>query len=1106
MAESYSVVARLQASGAEQFKRAMNDASKSVNGVNSSVKSASGGLKNFMGGVTQIATAIGVTSLIAKGFNLIKSSVSGAVSRVDTLKQYPRILEQMGFGAEAAAASTARLSEGIQGLPTRLNDVVSVAQRFATTFRNVELATETTLALNNALIASGASSQQAASATDQYIKMMSSGKVEMNAWNNLSQNMNYALIEVSKSLGYSETSTWELYEALKSGEVTLEVFNDAMIEASTATGGFADVALTASGGIETSWTNINTAVTSGVANIIQAFDDWLDAEGFGGIAGVLDNIKEAVKNAFAAVVEWIPQALEWFTSLFNAIKNSTAFQIFTDVLGKAVTLIKNIVKALPDLIDKYGPLIVGVLAAVAAYKAFNAAVSIGETLALKGMYAIDGLKGAFSGLTKSATSAASGTGAFSKLLAGLGVTGIGGIAIAGVALLTVGIVAYSMSLDSAYKRLKEFNKAVKENNASIAESKKEVRDAGAAAAKLADEYSTLSDIENKTAADRERMKQITEELTAIYPNLLNFVNQETGLLDTNLDTVNELIKAEESRAALPVLSAEREDLLNREIFLKGELAEAERELADAETEAQRTNSYNSKMRRDAAQETYDDVNELIDENNVALERNNAQYEYNAEIIEGANDIIAESSKEKSESIIKDLEAEEEALKNQRTAVHDHYQEFQRLTEENYKDLNSLSAEGYKQEELTMDDWFKGMTSRREAEYKNQELLAALSGRDIPAAMMEELTAAGPQYNNFLESIVNSSDTKLKETVDVWEGNWRDARTGAMNEIKPLEPEAIAFLKKYRLATGEELELMVAEYAEQHGLSTAAAKTELDEMLDIHKDNIDGITRYTKKVGGPKLRHSSMEMATDAAEGYNSKKGDALKAGTDNADAFAEGVEDNKASADKAGDTLAKSAVDSAKSTKIISSWRTAGVNSAESYRLGVDFKKKDTADAGRSIATNAKDGAGAISMYGTGNNAGSSFVGGIKSQWNSAYNAGYSLGSAAAQGQRNALGIASPSKVAIADAKNLGQTFIDTLLSLRGKLKNASEDFAQAAIPNLYFPDYNVMSTQNVSYDINHSNQPAFINLNLGGRNFEAFVEDITDIQDSAVRLELSYS
>ncbi len=50
------------------------------------------------------------------------------------------------------------------------------------------------------------------------------------------------------------------------------------------------------------------------------------------------------------------------------------------------------------------------------------------------------------------------------------------------------------------------------------------------------------------------------------------------------------------------------------------------------------------------------------------------------------------------------------------------------------------------------------------------------------------------------------------------------------------------------------------------------------------------------------------------------------------------------------------------------------------------------------------------------------------------------------------------------------------------------------------------MSTQNVSYDINHNNQPAFINLNLGGRNFEAFVEDITDIQDSAVRLELSYS
>ena len=39
----------------------------------------------------------------------------------------------------------------------------------------------------------------------------------------------------------------------------------------------------------------------------------------------------------------------------------------------------------------------------------------------------------------------------------------------------------------------------------------------------------------------------------------------------------------------------------------------------------------------------------------------------------------------------------------------------------------------------------------------------------------------------------------------------------------------------------------------------------------------------------------------------------------------------------------------------------------------------------------------------------------------------------------------------------------------------------------------------------NMSTQPAYINVNIGGRNFRAFVEDITNAQDGKAELELNY-
>lgn len=311
----------------------------------SALDASEGKLNQLGGSVKNLAGALGLLKVGAAAFSMISDSIGDAVSRVDTMNQYPKMLEQMGFGATEAESSISRLSDGIQGLPTRLDEVVSTAQRFTTTFRDVDKATETTLALNNALLASGAGAQEAASATDQYAKMMSSGKVEMDTWNNLSENMNYALSEVSEQLGYSSENTWELYDALKSGDVTLDEFNNAMIEASTASGGFAEMALTASEGIATSWANIRTAVVTGVANIIQALDDLiLDLTGKN-IAKHFDTIKVAVANTFKVIVSAIRNAKPYIETAIAFFKR------FTPVLEALQDIWSTTFKALKGDVD-----------------------------------------------------------------------------------------------------------------------------------------------------------------------------------------------------------------------------------------------------------------------------------------------------------------------------------------------------------------------------------------------------------------------------------------------------------------------------------------------------------------------------------------------------------------------------------------------------------------------------------------------------------------------------------------------------------------------------------------------------------------------------------
>lgn len=290
--ETYSVKAILSAVD-QNFTSTMKMANSSLSGI----KSASEGATSS---IMKIASGIGFFKALSAGVNMLTSSVNGAVDRYDTLTKYPKVLTNLGYSTQQANKSTVKLKDGIQGLPTALDDVVKTSQRLTVLTGNLDKSTDTTLALNNAFLASSASVSDSSRGMEQYIQMLSKGTVDMQSWRTLQETMGYALSETAKQLGIASGSSNELYSSLQSGQITFDQFNDALIECSTRTGGFAEMALEASGGIKTSFANIQTAIKSGMEGTISAIDTMLSNSGLPKIQEMLDDVKKGINKVFGS--------------------------------------------------------------------------------------------------------------------------------------------------------------------------------------------------------------------------------------------------------------------------------------------------------------------------------------------------------------------------------------------------------------------------------------------------------------------------------------------------------------------------------------------------------------------------------------------------------------------------------------------------------------------------------------------------------------------------------------------------------------------------------------------------------------------------------------
>lgn len=279
-----------------------------------------------------------IGNLFANAFSsaagVISSSMDKAISRVDTLNRFPKVMASIGYSADDAKAAINRMSDHIQGLPTTLDSIVSSTQRVVSSVGDVGKATDIMLAFNDALVAGGQSSQVQEAAMEQFVQGISKGKFELEEWRSITTAMPGPIDQVAKSILGADGNANKLYDAMKDGKVSVEDFTNAFVnldkDGLNGLASFAEQAQTGAGGIQTSMENAANAVAVQVGKII-------------------DKLNENGE----------------ITSAFNTMK-----QVITDAGGQ----ISNAIGWIKDNFDSLAPAAVAIVSLVGAYKAWGLAV------------------------------------------------------------------------------------------------------------------------------------------------------------------------------------------------------------------------------------------------------------------------------------------------------------------------------------------------------------------------------------------------------------------------------------------------------------------------------------------------------------------------------------------------------------------------------------------------------------------------------------------------------------------------------------------------------------------------------------------------------------
>lgn len=516
---------------------------KGLSSLTNSVKSGGTKIKN-------IVSALGITKLISTAFNTINNSIDGAVSRLDTMNNFPKVMSNLGIGVEESKEAINDLSERLKGIPTTLDAAALSVERFTSKNGDVKKSVEIFTAVNNALLAGGASGEIQASALEQLSQAYAKGKPDMVEWRSIQTAMPAQLKQVAQAMGMT---TDELGEGLRKGGVEMDDFIETMIRLNKEGTGqfqsFEKQAKNATGGIKTSITNAKTAIVRGVGNIVTAIDTVLKKAELKGLSNVISKIGSTSENVLKKVAEGVSKIN--LNKILNTVKQLS--NVYVPKIKSIFSIIVNVLKNMWTWATKNKGVIVSVVGVVFSL--------IASMKAYKGvMSAIQGIN-----IAKNIISALSPTTALISLTLGLGIA---------AATVATAMAKQKTSLDgvkdAAELQQKSWKSLKEAREQSLSKSESEI----VTIQRLADELRKMTDENGKVKEGYEnRAKYILGELN----NALGTEYQMNGNIISQYgelkDNIDQLISKKKAEATLDAYKEEYQTSLKNQ-------AEATKTLTD----------------------------------------------------------------------------------------------------------------------------------------------------------------------------------------------------------------------------------------------------------------------------------------------------------------------------------------------------------------------------------------------------------------------------------------------------------------------------------------------------------------------------------------------
>jgi tape measure domain-containing protein len=808
-----------------------DEAEKSGSKMSASFEQPTPKANILTGSVGKLSAAMLITKGATAALSMAKGSLDGAFGRIDTLNNFENTMTRLTSSSEEAAAGMEGVRDVVVGTNYMLDSAAQTVQRLVMQNGSLEQSTKSYQIWGDAVAMYGdGAAETMDNVMDAMIQMRATGTVNMAQMDRMVRRGVDPWKIYEDATGESMQS---IRDALRDGSIEANDFFDTVEQAMrdggnelTSVSGMAQQAGDTWAG---SFANMATATSRGTANIIASMDDAFAETRFGSMK---ENVQgfgktfEGALNGIAGVIPPVVSAVDTMAGGVIAVKDASADAApYIIGLGTAfggLLIIQKVAVGTTTYIQMLKYLTGATSAATMATKVDTVATKLATGANTANAASLKGAIAAQKTYTLATNAATVATKAFGVVKAlvlnpalGLTVLALGA---AGVAAAKMGIDFFAArkkakelagDLDDLGSGLESLEKN-SESNATAFETQGKVIESNMERNKdLAAELQRLSEIENKSAADKKLMADYVDELNNSVSGLNMSYDEETGLLSATTEEINKRIEASKGME-------EVSRLVDRQNQLAQEAAEYETALKEA-TDARAKIAYDAAVEGVDGKKVYGEaLEDLAGKEDAAHEQLEAIKAEQAKLYEeemAMREEVAATNNEANAMMIDSYNHLSEAQKEALNSMNDMYK---KLVEQSTNAFETIEQK----ESISLDKMADNLKKNAEAMEKWSTNVALLAEAGVDDGIIMQLEKMGPAGAEQAERLVKETGAAMDELPE-------EGRKQIEKLNKAMGTSMSEAMDSTARIAGEESEVV----AEKIGLIPEKAETTLKAQIE-----------------------------------------------------------------------------------------------------------------------------------------------------------------------------------------------------------------------------------------------------------------------------------